>query len=237
MKDGSVRSVTSSTNFTRVIGPGGTALTGITDLEFATNNNDTAAFAYSATTGKFYTWGGKTYLGDGTAASSSRTTATEMANPLLTLTGVSVVQIGVSASTYYVLGSDGKVYVTGLNWQGSAGQGTSNSSGEVRTWTAMRDTTGVAGTSLTGVQYIAAQNNSDTASNGYDALAMILKDSSLLVVGGNTARNRLGTTTTGVLTKPTVVAGSITDKQVYTVEVGGFFSATMVYGTDDKISY
>ncbi|MBU3600726.1 DUF4347 domain-containing protein, partial [Polynucleobacter sp. 30F-ANTBAC] len=241
MKDGTVRSVTTGSqypsghpatgDFTKVVDTTGNALTGITDLELSAGSSfKTAAFAYSATTGKFYTWGTTTYLGNG-SASASRTQATEMANPLPV--GVSVVQIGASYGTYFVLGSDGKVYVCGLNSSGSAGQGNTTA---LASWTTMRDTTGAAATSLTNVQFINAQNSAEN-NNGGDAIALILKDSTALAVGSGGLRNKLGTTTTGNITKPTLVAGSIAGKQVYTIDVGGYFSAAMLYNTADAISY
>ncbi|MBU3582221.1 DUF4347 domain-containing protein, partial [Polynucleobacter sp. AP-Capit-er-40B-B4] len=241
MKDGTVRSVTTDSqypsghpatgDFTKVVDTTGNALTGITNLELSAGSSfKTAAFAYSASSGKFYTWGTTTYLGNGTA-STSRTQATEMANPLPV--GVSVVQIGASYGTYFVLGSDGKVYVCGLNASGSAGQ---NNTTALTSWTTMRDTTGAVGTSLTSVQFINAQNSAEN-NNGGDAIALILKDSTALAVGSGGLRNKLGTTATGNITKPTVVAGSIAGKQVYTIDVGGYFSAAMTYGTSDVVSY
>jgi hypothetical protein len=85
MKDGTVRSATSAGNsghpstgdFTRVVDSTGTPITGITDIEYSYNT----AFAYNATTDKFYTWGTRTYLGNG-SASVANTVAVEMANPL-----------------------------------------------------------------------------------------------------------------------------------------------------------
>jgi alpha-tubulin suppressor-like RCC1 family protein len=241
MKDGTVRSVTNSTaypsghpatgDFTRVVDASGNILTGITHLELSAGSSfTTAAFAYSASTNKFYTWGTTTYLGNGTA-SSSRTQATEMTNPLPA--GVQAVQIGASYNTYYVLGSDGRVYVTGLNASGSAGQ---NATGAVAAWTTMRNTSGTTSTSLENVQFFSAQSSAEN-NNGNDAIQLILDDGSVLAVGSGGLRNKLGTTTTGNITKPTLVAGTLANKVVYTVEVGGYFSAAMMHGTADKVSY
>jgi alpha-tubulin suppressor-like RCC1 family protein len=231
MKDGSVRSVTTSAStsghpstvdFSRVVDGSNASLTGITDLQFS----DTAAFAYSASTGKFYTWGAGTYLGSGTA-STARTTATEMTNPLPI--GVSVVQIGLSGSTYFVLGSDGKVYVVGQNSVGEAGQ---NSTTAVTTWTTIRDTTGAAGTSLTNVQFISADN---TARDNH-AISLILKNGSILALGSNSG-NKLGiSSSTGNFIIPTVPIGSVAGKVAYTVETGGDFGVSLLYGPTDAIS-
>lgn len=237
MNDGTVRSVTTSDStsghpgaldFSRVVVDAtGTPLTGITDLQFATNNNGTTAFAYSASSGKFYTWGSSAYLGGG-LGSTSLTRATEMAP--LPDSGVSVVQIGVSAKTYYVLGSNGKVYSCGANANGSAGQ---NSTSAVLSWTAMRDTTGVSGTSLTGVQFLSASNGTDNSQNGVnDAVSLILKDGSVLVVGDQDA-NRNSLASDALI--PTAASGAIANQQVYTIEMGGQFSAAMLYGTADTL--
>jgi alpha-tubulin suppressor-like RCC1 family protein len=154
-----------------------------------------------------------------------------MTNPLPA--GVQVVQIGASYNTYYVLGSDGRVYVTGLNASGSAGQ---NGTGAVVSWTTMRNTSGAVGTSLENVQFFSAQSSAEN-NNGSDAIQLILDDGRVLAVGGGGTNNKLGTTTTGNITIPTLVAGTLAGKEVYTVEVGGNFSAAMMYGTADKVSY
>jgi hypothetical protein len=239
MKDGTVRSVTTSDStsghpgaldFSRVVIDAlGTPLTGITDLQFATNNNGTTAFAYSASSGKFYTWGSVPHLGGG-VGSTALTRATEMAP--LPDSGISVVQIGVSAKTYYVLGSNGKVYACGANANGSAGQ---NSTSAVLSWTAMRDTTGVSGTSLTGVQFLSASNGTDNSNNAiYDAVSLILRDGSVLVVGDSN-NNRNGLASDALIPTAPPASSAIANQQVYTIEMGGNFSAAMLYGTADTL--
>jgi VCBS repeat-containing protein len=244
MKDGTVRSVTlagnsghpSTGDFTRVVvdDTTGAPLTGITDLEYSYNT----AFAYSASADKFYTWGTKTYLGDGTPFAVN-TVAVEMARPFTLASGVKVVQIGVSENTYFVLGSDGKVYVTGANTSGSAGQ---NSTTEVLSWTTMRDTTGVAGTSLGNVQFISAQNS--TAGSYGGGINMLLKNGSILGAGSNSL-SMLGTpiSSTDINVQlfdkvliPTAPTGSIVGQVAYTVETGGHFSSVLLYGCAGVIS-
>jgi hypothetical protein len=244
MRDGTVRSVTSNSiypsghpssgDFTKVVDSAGVAITGVTDLEFYMDS----AFAYSsAGTGKFYTWGAKTYLGDGSSV-LLRETATEMANPLPS--GVSVVQIGITSSTYYVLGSDGKVYVCGANARGEAGQNTQT---PVITWTTMRDTAGTVGSSLTNVQFISAQNSSLYGAPSFVAsINLLLTDGSILVCGSND-RNMLGIPGPGgappssVVLVPTAPSNSsITGKPAFTVETGGHFSSVMLYGCTGVIS-
>jgi hypothetical protein len=236
MKDGTVRTVTisptdsghpSSGDFTKVVDAGGVPITGITDLEYFQG----AAFAYSASTGKFYTWGANSFLGNGTAL-TARGAATEMANPLPT--GVKAVQIGISDATYFVLGSDGKIYTCGLNPNGAAGQG---NTGAVTTWTTMKNPAGTA--PLTDVQFFSAQNNAIYPSYGTSAINMILKDGSVLAAGA-TSRSMLGipntTSTRGSATLPTAPAGSIVGKPAFTVETGGHFSSVLLYGCEGVIS-
>ncbi|MDO8972084.1 MAG: hypothetical protein Q7U74_15425, partial [Saprospiraceae bacterium] len=208
----------------------GTALSGITDLEYYMDS----AFAYSASADKFYTWGRTTYLGDGLGA-ATRTVATEMTPPPLPA-GVKVVQIGVTYSTYYVLGSDGKVYVMGANTSGAAGQ---NSTSTVPTWTTMRDATGVAGTSITNVQFLSAQNSSVYGNNA-SSVAVLLKDGSVLATGSD-SRNMLGTpgpvdVVSARVLYLTAPMGSIVGKPAFTVETGGHFSSVLLYGCEGVIS-
>jgi alpha-tubulin suppressor-like RCC1 family protein len=222
MKDGTVR----NSSFAQVKVTGGSVLTGITDVQYSNGQ----AFAVSSegansVINKFYTWGTSTYLGDNSVA-ANRTDATVMANPLPT--GVQAVQIGISTNTYFVLGSDGKVYVLGSNSGGVAGQGTATA---LTSWTTMLNKNGIG--ALSDVQYISALDAGilgNTASRS--AFGLILRDGSILGVGSN-SNDRLGTGSNALL--PIAPTGAIANSQVYTIELGGAFSAALLYGTTDVV--
>ncbi|KAI9549371.1 hypothetical protein GHT06_003737 [Daphnia sinensis] len=135
---------TLSSNFTKVMLDATTPLTGVTDIQVSTNG----IFAYNASTNKFYTWGIQTYLGDASAR-ATRSFATEMVNPLPT--GVKAKQIELSTdettgTSYYVLGTDQKIYVLGANTEGQLGLGNNTAA---LSWGIVKNQAGTA--DLTGV--------------------------------------------------------------------------------------
>lgn len=92
---------------------------------------------------KVYTWGDNTYLGDG-SATTHRTYATEMSLPTELVGNVKMIGMTIYAkekdylgpgsekgNSYYLLGTDGKLYSLGKNSSKQLGDGTTN---EATTW-------------------------------------------------------------------------------------------------------
>ena len=91
--------------------------------------NSKVGFALKAN-GTIWTWGNETFLGDGTP-SLSRSYATQMILPV-GLSGIKMIQctndffttLGVNTVSYYILGTDKKVYSLGTNNKGQLGDRT-----------------------------------------------------------------------------------------------------------------
>jgi SdrD B-like domain/Bacterial Ig domain len=179
-----------------------------------------AAFAL-ATDGTLYTWGSKTYNGtSGSTSGTANTTPIAMANPLPA--GVTAAQIAMttyaSTASYFVLGSNGKVYALGYN---SVGQlGINNTTSQI-TWKTVVDVAGTA--DLTNVRFIAGTDESDI----WPSVSVILADSSLLSWGSNIT-DKIG----GLVLNeynPIVPAGSTGKKWQY-IEAGGYFTSGFAGG-------
>ena len=123
---------------------------------------------------RLYTWGTNTYKGDGSDLNATET-ATVMVNPLPL--NVSIVQIALSKNSYFVLGSDGKVYSLGVNNKGQLGIG---SKLEQKSWQVVKnsDDTGI----LTDVEFI---SGSDNGGIKYPTVSVILKGGQVLSWGAN----------------------------------------------------
>lgn len=126
-------------------------------------------------TGEIYNWGNTTWLGDG-SISVSRAFATKMTPP----TGVTPKMIGVSGSTYYVLGTNGNVYAIGSGIFRQLGDFTNSNS---NTWVQVRKSA-VAGDFLTDVVWI-SPNEHDPS---YPAINVLTADGRLWAWGSNQNR-------------------------------------------------
>ena len=245
MNDGTVRMAGNAeatggatSDFGQVTLSDGSVLSGITDLEVGSKY----AFAYSKGSNKFYTWGTETSLGDNTAP-SSRTYATEMISPLPA--GVSAVQIGVagygdgdlgsagfgSHKSYFVLGSNGRVYALGSDWYGQLGQGPGIT--DSSQWVTVKNPSGTG--VLEGVQFISAQNQ--TMANVSIAAIVSSGSSRHALMGwGNNGLGALGLQPASVDAHlPKLASGAVANQEVFTVEVGGHFSAALLYGCDGNV--
>jgi hypothetical protein len=136
------------------------------------------AFAYSENQNKFYTWGSMVHRGDGNNPSESLLPV-EMTNPLPS--NVSVVKIDLASRstdgmTYYILGSDGKIYTMGIGKDGLLGQGNQDNS---NSWITVKNPSGQA--DLIGVVYIDAQNSS----RQYPTIGAILSNGTYYLWGSN----------------------------------------------------
>ena len=204
-----------ASQFRRVMIDADTPLTGVSDLSIA---RSTAAFAYSAASDTFYTWGPKTYLGDG-SAEAKRAFATPMANPLPP--GVKVVQIATSAGTYLVLGSNGRIYSMGAN------PGTGSTT-PVLSWTTVRNEAGTA--TLEDVAFIGA-----ASSYNESAFSLLLKSGRLLSWGGDGA-GMLGISAGTVFRLPTEPKGAVVGREVFAVENGGHFTPVLFANCDGTVA-
>ena len=175
-------------------------------------------FAWS-TTDKFYSWGTNSF--DGVGARTLRSIPIEMTNPMLS--GVTPVQIALSGATntpaYFVLGSDGKIYVMGNNGAGILGIGNTT---EQTTWQIVQQPSVVGTGDLTNVMFISAMDNDLT----FSSASAILSDNSLLVWGNNNT-GQLGVNPLG--NRPTTPNG--TSGRVFTyVENGGHITPATADG-------
>ena len=188
-------------------------------VTYCTENEETP----SKTANTFYTWGQNTTLGDAVVGFTSRPYATAMANPLPA--GVEVIQIGVSSQTYFVLGSNGRIYTVGFNGDGVAGQ---NNQTSLYSWATVKNTAGTA--PLENVQFISTQNGT----SGWGSVSAILKDGSLLAWGKNDS-GMIGVTGSAAYL-PKAALGTVSTVQIYAVENGGHYSLALNYGCDGTIN-
>lgn len=104
---------TGFTTWARVTKADGSNLTGV----IATRGAAGAFFALT-NTGELYTWGQRTYLGDGTTAQTTRNRATLMTAPSTTEGAIKMIGVTASSTTaisYYVLYENGKLFSMGDN--------------------------------------------------------------------------------------------------------------------------
>jgi len=176
----------------------GNTLTGVVDFELSAP----AAVALTSD-GSLYTWGEKTYLGDGSAV-SARSTATKMTLHS-DFNGIAPLQIELSVGydeddytppSYLLLHPNGQVYTMGDNSSGVLADGTTE---ERTTWDTVKT---AAGTVLTDVFYLAGQN----ASSYYASAGAIVRGDdgkSLLYLWGHNSQY----TITDALSDPQLYAG------------------------------
>ncbi|MEZ4854530.1 Ig-like domain-containing protein [Flavobacterium sp.] len=192
------------------------------------DNSAEGGFAYSETTGLFYTWGEDVFLGNGTGP-QTLASPTVMTPPSLPV-GVSVVQIQLNQhdtgdnKSYFVLGSDGKVYVLGGNGDGHLGQ---NSLTDQTSWVTMRNPTDTG--DMTGVVQISASSNITKA--GW--LNMITATGSLYVVGtrssNSTSLPHVRLPTLAIMDDGAGNQSPMLNNYIYT-HAGGHFSSTIPIG-------
>ncbi len=180
------------------------------------------AFAWSVND-TFYSWGVNSF--DGVGASTSRSIPVEMTNPMPS--GVTPIQIaisgngaGVNASpSYFVLGSDGRIYVMGNNGAGILGIGSTT---EQTTWQIVQQPSAVGLGDLNNVAFISAMDNDAL----YGSASAILTDGSVLVWGNNNT-SQLGVTPVG--NRPTTPNGAAGRNFAY-IENGGHITPATADG-------
>lgn len=165
--------------------------------------------------GKIYTWGNRTYLGDGSPRQNQRTYATEMAVP----DGITPKMIGMTINnndndnkdtddndiTYYLLGTNGNLYALGENGKRQIGDFTTTNR---TSWT--RPLKSSSSTDyITNIAWISPQEHD----NKYPAINVLTADGKLYAWGENNG-NMFGMPSTGTY-NPTYMPGSIASTEAY----------------------
>ena len=171
--------------------------------------------------GTLWTWGSRTYLGNGTALNTTRNRATQMAAPLGTvkMIGISVNTALVSfPPTYYVLMTNGNLYAMGNNDYRQIGDW----SATTRTSWVQPRYTSASGQVMNNIAWISPAGESDIS--GGSMAINVLTTSGVLYAWGRNDGAMLGVGTTGAIVDPAIPQGvSATDK-IIAVETGGHTS-------------
>lgn len=195
------------------------------------SNSLNAFFALTAS-GKLYTWGNSTYLGDGNGV-AARNYATQMSLPAgftgtIKMIGVTggIAQSGYTSTknTYYLLDETGKLYSLGDNSQKQCGDFTTT---ERTSWVRVQKSA-TSGDYLTNINYISAQEHNSS----FPGIAAINSSGQLYTWGNNssgmlsrTSDNTTSGSATSVVSYDPGIAVGFSGVAI-SVEVGGH---TMVY--------
>ena len=208
----------------------GTYLTGVTAVRGQVSSASYNAFMALTNTGKIYTWGNSTYLGDGNGA-SARNYATQMTLPaefnasipkMIGVTG-GIGTTSTTKNTYFVLGNSGALYALGDNSQKQCGDFTTT---ENLSWVNVER---VNGTNFNNINFFSVQEHNSS----YPGVAAITTDGDLYVWGNNNT-GMLGRTDNNASNGSTagtyypgmpVLFNSSTDNAI-SAEIGGH---TLVY--------
>ncbi|NGF75955.1 tandem-95 repeat protein [Fluviicola sp. SGL-29] len=205
---------------------GNPPLTGVIDMRVS----PTGAFAVTST-GQWYTWGPRCYLGDGSAVATY-----DRATPMTTPFTGTPVMIAITSdytnatwdnaanrTSYYAINpADNKVYAMGGNASGQLGQGnTAHSLG----WLPVRNATNTA--DLTNVIFVSG-NDQDGWTTASAAVSVILANGELWSWGNNNNQMIGVPGGTGTHSLPQVPNGFTLGTDIATyVEVGGHTTACM----------
>ncbi len=184
-----------------------------------TRGNSAVGFALKAD-GSLWTWGSGTYLGDGTIA-TTRNFATQMILPA-GMPGIKMIQATLSDeqdSSYYVLGTDKKLYSLGFNFYGQLGD---------------RSTT-------TRLSWVNAKNPNSSVINdaawisanehdGINPSIAIIKEGGFMYTAGSNSASMIGRT--GISFNYLDLSSGITSSDVITqTEAGGHSTAVIKLGS------
>jgi len=208
----------------------GTYLTGVTAVRGQVSSASYNAFMALTNTGKVYTWGKSTYLGDGNGA-SARNYATQMTLPaefsasipkMIGVTG-GTGSTSTTKNTYFILGNSGALYSLGDNTQRQCGDFTTT---ENFSWVNVER---VNGTNFNNISFFSVQEHNSS----YPGIAAITTDGDIYVWGNNNT-GMLGRTSNNASDGSTagnydpgmpVLFNSLTDNAI-SAEIGGH---TLVY--------
>ncbi|MFC4688560.1 hypothetical protein ACFO4P_16580, partial [Epilithonimonas pallida] len=220
------------------------------DNVVAMRGNPYGLFALTSDS-KLYTWGTGTYLGDGSAA-TNRTYATEVSVPA----GVTPKMIGMTSRTltststaisYYLLGTNGKLYAMGNNGGRQLGDGTTTTR---TTWVQpqkMTDQSGQGIGNLENIVWISPNehsyfNEENTLSIATGAINVLTSNNKQWAWGSNSGK-MIGGATENTYYDPIYMPGnstvanglSITD-EVIAVETGGHTTIN-IKKSDNRFGY
>jgi len=203
-----------------------TSATQTLDNVVAVRGNDDTKIALTST-GKLYTWGQGTYIGDGTdlVGGTNRAFATEMVVPA----GVTPKMIGITGITnYFLLATNGKLYAMGSNDWGVLGDGTENAS---ITW---KEVTAISGAHTLGGNIVWISPGEHSAfSDSYPTINVLTNDKKQWGWGSN-FNYKLGqadASGTTIYANPIYMPGNSTNPnpmglndEIIAVETGGRFT-------------
>lgn len=174
--------------------------------------------------GTIWTWGNNTFIGDGTAIQTTNSYPKQMISPVPS--GVTIKMIGVSnanntSPSYYVLGSNGKLYSLGFDSYGELGDFSTTTK---LSWvTAKQPTaTGTIGPEFDNIAWISPDEH-DIFTTGINIL---LKTGQVYAFGSN-AGGMLGLVNVAAINNPTIPTGLSTTAIYKLVETGGHTSVVV----------
>lgn len=210
----------------------GVNLNQVTAVRGQVSSGSYNGFVALTASGKLYTWGNSTYLGNGTAV-TARNYATEMTLPtgfsgtikMIGITGgIAQSSYTTTRNTYYLLDETGRLYSLGDNSQKQCGDFTTT---ERTSWVRAQKSA-TSGDYFTNINYISAQEHNSS----YPGIAAINTSGQLYTWGNNssgmlsrTSDNTISGSATSVVSYDPGVAVGFSGVAI-SVEVGGH---TMVY--------
>jgi len=171
--------------------------------------------------GTIWTWGSNTYLGDASQA-ANRNFATQMALPS-GLAGIKMIQATISEGSevsYYMLGTDKKIYALGANVYGQLGDRTAI------TRTAWVNAKNPDNTIITDAAWISSNEHD----SGYPGLGVI-KNTGTFYTAGNNSYFMLGLTFEYDVNYLALPAGIVPTNVITHAEVGGHSTAVIKLGS------
>lgn len=210
----------------------GVNLNQVTAVRGQVSSGSYNGFVALTASGKLYTWGNSTYLGNGSAV-TARNYATEMTLPtgfsgtikMIGITGgIAQSSYTTTRNTYYLLDETGRLYSLGDNSQKQCGDFTTT---ERTSWVRAQKSA-TSGDYFTNINYISAQEHNSS----YPGIAAINTSGQLYTWGNNssgmlsrTSDNTISGSATSVVSYDPGVAVGFSGVAI-SVEVGGH---TMVY--------
>lgn len=230
--NGGTTSSAGSSTWKQVKTGAGVNLNQVTAVRGQVSSTSYNGFIALTASGKLYTWGNSTYLGNSSAV-AARNYATEMTLPsgfsgtikMIGITGgIAQSSYTTTKNTYYLLDESGKLYSLGDNSQRQCGDFTTT---ERTSWVRVQKSA-TSGDYFTNINYISAQEHNSS----YPGIAAINTSGQLYTWGNNssgmlsrTSDNTISGSATSVVSYDPGVAVGFSGVAI-SVEVGGH---TMVY--------